>query len=396
MAKTISPTLRIERVAVKDLESLAHRDSQGSPDQGVVPINLRRARAHANNPHASPDDVSLIMAYLGDACVGYLGLMPGVLRRGETFHKVLFGTTLYVQPEFRRYGVVFSLMGELKRLGTDVVIAGQSDDAASVYRHLRLKEFAKLTVYELKIRKGEVASIPLRVARRLLKRVGLPSGWLDSGIAGIEAMYFRVQKKRLYTRMARRSQVGMEKIAWVEVSHVLPDEFDGLERSQAEPYFYRSAQVINWMIADRWTECKADGKQTSGGYYFASYCDDFRHLAVRLTAKPGNDCLGYVLLSIRKTASSSTLKLLDVRLGERLSMPAVVAVVIHYAKIYDVDRLEFGNEWLEVMSTAFSQSASTIRRERNYFYFDAAGEGLLTEVADQLALSYCDGDRAFT
>jgi hypothetical protein len=396
MGKATTATLRIERIAVKHLESFWHGDRGASPDEGLVPINPLRARAHANNPNASPDDVALVVAYLGKTCVGYLGLMPGVLRIGEKFHKVFFGTTLYVPPEYRRYGIAISLMGELKRLGEDIVIAGLSDDAAAVYRHLRWKELAALPLYELEIRKGEVASIPLRMIRRLLRRAGVPSEWLNSCVASLDAMYYQAQKRLLYSRLARRPGGGLEKAKWNEVRHVLPDEFNALEECGSEPHFYRSGQVINWMLDYRWPERKADMDQRSTGYYFSSSCVDFGHVAVRITSQQGDECLGYVVLSFRKEEHCTTLKLLDVRLSEPFLRPVVVAIAIQYAKVYQVDRLEFAAEWLEAISVRFSKSASPIRRERSYFYFDAAGAGLLTQVIDRLALSYCDGDRAFT
>ena len=57
--------LRIEEIRVKELAQFAERHFDDGLRGQVVPISRLRAAAHAANPYADPDDVTLIVAMRG-------------------------------------------------------------------------------------------------------------------------------------------------------------------------------------------------------------------------------------------------------------------------------------------------------------------------------------------
>ncbi|MFC1829598.1 GNAT family N-acetyltransferase, partial [Thermodesulfobacteriota bacterium] len=56
------------------------------------------------------------MAYQGNDCVGYHGLLPGMLLIDGQLSKVYWATAFFVSPEIRGKGVGKRLLGEIKKL----------------------------------------------------------------------------------------------------------------------------------------------------------------------------------------------------------------------------------------------------------------------------------------
>ena len=92
--------IRIEHIRVKNLLGFAERViASASPGQ-FIPISLQRARAHAHNPYADPEDVALLAAIdAEDEVVGYFGILPLILRHGDQLHKVHWFTTWNVSAK---------------------------------------------------------------------------------------------------------------------------------------------------------------------------------------------------------------------------------------------------------------------------------------------------------
>src|SRR4051794_36034421 len=97
---------KIECVRVGDLEAFAEGEARSTQAGSVLAISRCRARAWAANPHATVDDVALIVARLEDGrCAGYLGLVPGRVRVHERVEPVSWLSTLYVPGAVRGYAI---------------------------------------------------------------------------------------------------------------------------------------------------------------------------------------------------------------------------------------------------------------------------------------------------
>jgi len=75
-----------------------------------IPIHPRRGLSHVKNPHASPDDRILFLAYEDSRFVGYLGALPDVFYVAGSSFKVAWLSCMWVDPEMRRSGIAGKLL----------------------------------------------------------------------------------------------------------------------------------------------------------------------------------------------------------------------------------------------------------------------------------------------
>ena len=90
---TTDGDVRIERIRVSELCAFAAEATRAPRGGGVVPVSPVRAAAQAKNPHAQPDDVGLLVAYSRNVCVGYLGLLPAMVRVDGALHPMSWIST---------------------------------------------------------------------------------------------------------------------------------------------------------------------------------------------------------------------------------------------------------------------------------------------------------------
>ena len=75
--------IKIRKIKLKDLDEFSQNALNDPAYQNIAPISLVRAGSQAKNPHAEPDDITLLVALCNGRCVGYHGLLPGILKVDE-------------------------------------------------------------------------------------------------------------------------------------------------------------------------------------------------------------------------------------------------------------------------------------------------------------------------
>jgi predicted N-acetyltransferase YhbS len=116
--------VRIERVKLKDLPAMAARFIDGAKPDTFIPITKHRAQALVHNPNAEPEDVAMLLATVGERCVGYFGVMAVMLQHEGKLHKVHWLTTWAVASDFIGKGLGSRLMEEALALDVDLAIVG--------------------------------------------------------------------------------------------------------------------------------------------------------------------------------------------------------------------------------------------------------------------------------
>ena len=106
----------------------------------VLPISPVRAFSQMQNPYGHPEDVALLVAYDGNRCVGYIVTLPGLVKCDGQLSKIYYVTTYFVSPEFRRKGIGFRLLNELKQLPADIVSTGMTQSAVRAFKKALFKD----------------------------------------------------------------------------------------------------------------------------------------------------------------------------------------------------------------------------------------------------------------
>ena len=77
-------------------------------------------------------DVALLVAYADNECVGYQGLLAGLLCHKGAMDRVHWSTAFYVAPDYRGQGVAARLLGEVKNLNVDFPVTRMTDNFVQI------------------------------------------------------------------------------------------------------------------------------------------------------------------------------------------------------------------------------------------------------------------------
>ncbi len=194
--------IRIERIKVKDLHEFACRTVSRTKENDVIPITKHRALAHTNNPYADENDIGLLVAYIGNQCIGYLGLMPGLLKEGDKFSKVHWFSTWFVPPEFRKTSVGLLLMMNALSLKYDLIATGISNETERICRGLGFHELGPLDYYVINVDRMNFLALTFRLLRNILSKIRIKSKITDAIIRASERIFY------LYCFPGKRHQLS--------------------------------------------------------------------------------------------------------------------------------------------------------------------------------------------
>jgi GNAT superfamily N-acetyltransferase len=358
-----SPMIRIETVRAKDLATFSDNFLRNAANQTMAPISPHRAVSQANNPCADDTDIGLIVAFCSDRCVGYCGALPGMLEDRDRKGKLYYGTGLYVDPELRKSGLAFELVGRLIGLGRDVVTTDYTRLTAIVCGTLGFKTFSSLRYICLTPQRGEGGQC---------LAAGVPNA------------------TRYWAECVRAASARYGDVEVCEVSN-LPEEWRPAAR-ETRPRFYRGNEVLKWMLRHPWVV--DDRPPTTPPYYFADTRPYFRYMPIEISK--GGRRLGWLILCISMKGSECLVKLLDFEVDSFAAVWAIFGVVCTYAKRVGAGKMILPIEMEQPAGSAPFASTTMSIQERLYACHRTNGSGsVLPADLSTIALHLADGDTAF-
>ncbi len=375
------PAIRIETVLVEELAAFA---AQAKDLAGILPITPRRARSHAANPNAIPGEVALLVAYDGERCIGYLGIMAGVLHHEGAMQRFHWFSSWYVEPAYAKSGAGTMLLMRAIGLKYDLAVTGTSPEADAMYRAMRFNELGPLKYEEVFLDALDPLAFPFFALGKWLEKRGRPAGVLYR-IAGVLRPILQPLLKRLaYATL--RPRVGGLNVARPA------DVYEEYAPAHSAPIFYRDPKTVNWMLAHPWfTEDQADAVT---GYYFNDHRSLFRYACLRLESN--GEPIGNAVLSISRKANRTTIKVLDCSFSQTDYHDALLPQVFEIAAQYRADRILFPASFKTVLQQLPIFGRITFTRTRNYFCRPKKKDSVLKPIMDTVQLQLTDGDCAFS
>jgi GNAT superfamily N-acetyltransferase len=389
--------IRIEKIKLADLYDFACKTIGNPTFKKAAPIPLSRALAQSKNPYGRPDDVVLLVAYCGDQCVGYQGLLPGLLKTEGQTSRVYWGMAWYVIPEFRRRGIGNRLLEEIKNTKIDYITPQMTASAESVFRRAGYKDLGRLTYFQLRVDRLNFSSGFFDVIITFLSKKTTYPKVISSGLLRLNRLIYRITKRVLY-RIAWRSSHRRQKpsLRWKVVDQI--DESVGvpLNRQVRRPSFLRGVEVVNWMLKNPWLVPKSEQKTDVANFYFSVTREMFTYVAMAINSSDRMRPKGFLVLSVSKKKKKTRVKILDFYFNHPEDREIAAYLALRYANVFLADRIDFPAS-LERYFKQMTGFKKLIKKQSHLFmFYPASSHSPLAVNNGKIAFNYCDGDTAFT
>lgn len=389
--------IRIERIRTHELIEFATREIGRARKGQFIPITMQRAISHTRNPYADENDVSLLVAYQGDTCVGYFGIMPVMLRHLDRLYRVFWFTTWRVSPEFKGKSLGSRLMKEALELDQDYIIVG-SGPARHVCRKFGFFEREPLVYYQVDLT-GLTRLNPaywiMRLLRKSLRPFHIRIEIENSVTKAFARVLSPVMKHVISGLLSRQFRNGLDGIRLREVERLKSFPAAG-SRGEPATELQRGIDVINWMLEYPWIVEPGQSATEEMDYYFSDVRPLYKNIAVEILDDQSGEYRGYVVMSVSKKSSKISLKLLDYSLFGASANEILLAAVIRFARKYGADLVEIpGKLGLGLERTILGQFI--LRKKNRIYQFHPKSETSPLGIHwREIELNYCDGDMAFS
>ena len=384
--------IKIRKIRLKNLDEFAQNALTNPAFQNIAPISLVRAHSQTKNPHAEPDDITLLVALCDNRCVGYHGLLPGFLKIDDNYSKVYWLVTFYLDAGFRGQGHGKHLVTEIQNTAVDLVTTGITASAERVYRSTGFKALGELPYYQLRLEK-------LRFMHSHFQYLGIKShkpGKFGLFLNWLGGWSYLMTKQIVYSIVFQKLKAKKNIFKSKSVNR-LDEELKSIITQQS-PFasFHRDIDTINWMLRHPWVVSRLESKKDFQNYYFSQVRDLFKLVALEIYAPDGKTRKGYLILSLSRKKNESVVKILDYNLFEPQDAFIAGYFGIKYAKDLLADRIEYP----ESLNSFFEEQPFLKRlikkKKRLYLFYSKTNDSPLTVSVGKIKLDYCDGDTAFT
>jgi len=384
--------VRVEPIRVFDLPAFARAATADPVRYALLPIPPRRAEAQALNPLAQPDDIGLIVGYVGDRCAGFLGLLPGAVEFRGRRHPVSCLSGFYVAPGDRTSGLATMLPLAAIGLDRDLFVTRVSPEVRGLLIQLGFWPAPPQRVLRLRLSKfKKLKGIPLRALVRAFSggvdvgdhwhlatevRTPMTAEWADQ-VAQVTA-----GKNGAATGRAGRAGRAARAAAaaaglGAAAAALTPDE---------RPRFVRDEGVINWMVRNPWI---GEDSHATLPYTLPYRREMFRYLVLEANAG------GYVVLNVTQDQRFATLRILDRRPTTDAMRASVLARALVEAQRLVADVVECPAEYEPLLRSTFAGRMLLATDERVALVHTRDPEGPFGKYLDAMDWSGFEGDAAF-
>ncbi|MCI5084177.1 MAG: GNAT family N-acetyltransferase [Saprospiraceae bacterium] len=341
-----------------------------------LPISRQRAIAQAHNPRLQPDDVLLILARQSGQMVGYLGLLPDLIRYHGTFERISWMSCIWIDPRHRGKRIAGKLVQKAAELTDNRMLCTEFTASAK-------RLYDKLGLFRTL---DELNGIRL-YCRMDLHRILPPKKPIYRKVKPLLKVFDRLANAILDLRFAfAKSSVSPEQIEYLPL--VDEETAHWIEAYQSNSLFGRKATELNWMLQYPWVLSAPSADRDSVRYHFTAVEPCFQFVPIKLRDKSGK-IVAFLIFARR----NQQLKLPYCYL-KKAALPLVVQLIqdhilqwrIHTFSTYHPDLTEYLRK-----HKGWGLFQKTIRR--SYLIsttFEMAGTANYSEIQDG------DGDGAFT
>jgi GNAT superfamily N-acetyltransferase len=231
---------RLKRVYKKDISSLLSDSSFW--DYEFLSISKHRLISHWNNPNLDDDDIVLILAYIDDELVGYMGLfIDYIFLRGEN-KKIGWLSTWWVHPKTKGTGIGRDILNDMYEANNGYIGISQfTPSAKRVYDKSGYFVELKQGIGYRYILNSDV-KLMLTNKFQFLKKVGFITSFIDV----IYNLKGKIKFKNFGNDLINR------KISIEYLREVDNESMEFINETNTNHISKKSEQFYNWMLSYYW------------------------------------------------------------------------------------------------------------------------------------------------
>lgn len=253
----------------------------------ALPISTRRGWAQHRNPSAQADDIVLILAYLNQRMVGYLGFLPDDIFILDKKIHLAWMSCIWVDASARGKGIARTMLQKGYECWEGKLLATEfTDPAKRLYD--KLGWFDDLAIKEgLRCYLRFNLAVLLPTSRPKLKKLKPLLKIGDSILNIFNGLRLNFYTKKQYTQPKQLSQFDEESIAFIQ-------------KKNQRASFRRNVKVLEWLLENPWLGNQSQDQSDAGRYHFSVYSALFRFSILKI--KKNTQVQAIVLLAERDRA----------------------------------------------------------------------------------------------
>ena len=393
------PDIKIVEVKAKDIYEFACNAASQLKKDDILPISRQRALAWSKNPYADANDTVLYVAYHNGRCVGYRGEVPGLIYDAGKLYKVIYPSTGYVIPEYRRFQVAIDITEAALSKGNDFVVTGLSSQAEKFYRLMGWHALTPVEIHVINISASRIVNAPLRLIRHYLNKAS-PTMRIAKRIesfAGNVIYYLnRIAKSSKYQLLKWYTRRFVADISWHQTSNYTDNSALSTKFHKTDTCFYRGPEIVDWMLQYPWIVERGARPDDSKAYFFSNIREIFRYIPLIIIDNSDKQPLGFVVLQLSKHMTERTLKVLDYGPSDPKIQILVAGIAIQYAASCSADVINMPSSVGTLLKRSFPFRYIMKTRNLVSYFHSSDQRSPLKRVAQRLVPTSCDCDLAFT
>ena len=389
--------IRIKKIKLADLYDFACEIPANSSFREVAPISLIRAMSQSKNPSGRPEDVVLFVAFSGNQCVGYHGLLPTIFNHGDDYSRVHWATTFFVAPDFRGQGIGKCLLEKIKNAKIDFIVTQMTESAERAYRSAGYKDIGRLNYFQLRVdRLDFLAGFLDAIITYLTKKTPCPKA-IHIGLTRVNRLIYRITKIIFYRRVLRNNYRRPRRMfTWKVVDQINESLWGSLDRHRIGPGFFRGVAAVTWMLKYPWVVSSSARKADVPNYYFSGVRDIFRYIAIEINSPEEGLPKGFMVLSVSDKKEKTRVKILDFYFNNPTDCEIAVYLALRYAKVFLADRIDYPASFENYFKKTTGFKKLIKKQSHLYMFYPASNHSPLAVYNGKIVFNYCDGDTAFT
>lgn len=278
-----------------------------------LPITKHRAISHIHNPRADKDDVLLIMAYIENEMVGYLGILPDRLfLSNENSYKFGWLSCLWVDVATRGKGIGEQLIKKSLMLWDNKIMSADFVPSTK-------KIYDKTEAFDQPF---TISGIRLYI-RMDLQTILPPKKPIFQNIKIILKIGDTLINYFLDVRfLIRKNELPPYKIEFINKLDDETGQF--ISRFDEDQLFKRGIHELNWILGYPWILSSTNKDRDSLRYHFSSIDKSFDYYCLKL-CNGQNELIAFLIFTKR----NRILKLPYCFMNKEV-LPAVVQIIEFY------------------------------------------------------------------